>query len=257
MPPPISAPVFCDDADDLARRAADLFAQFAREAITERGKFTVALSGGSTPQKMYECLASPEMSAQINWAGVFVFWGDERFVPKNSPDSNFGRAQAALLSRVALPVSNVFPFPIPPSVTDLADGASRMVNTLSAFWETADLSDPPVFDLILLGLGDDGHTASLFPGSPVIDTVQNWVVGTPPGTLPPPVPRLTLTLPVINAARQILFLVSGASKAEAVQDILENHPTPTVRPAAGVLPKNGQVTWLIDKDAAQKLSQKD
>ena len=250
MPPSIHV---CDTADDLARRAADLFVQYAREVIAERGKFTVALSGGSTPEKLYQRLADPEMSNQVDWPRVFVFWGDERFVPKNSPDSNFAMAKAAFLDAVPLPVSNIFPFPMPPSATDLAEGASRYINTLGAFWQSDDLSFPPDFDLVLLGLGDDGHIASLFPGSPAVGTVSNWVVGTPPGVLPPNVPRLTLTLPVINAAHHVLFLVSGAKKAEVVQEVLEMNPTPTVRPAAGVMPKDG-VIWLLDKEAAQKLA---
>ncbi len=244
----------CADSDALAARATELFITAARDAIAEKGRFTVALSGGSTPEKLYALLATPENAARVQWDSVYVFMGDERFVPSTDENSNFGKAQASLLSHVPIPASNLFPMPTPPVVTDLADGARRYVSTLSTFWELPDLTNPPVLDFVIMGLGEDGHTASLFPGNPSLDTVRNWVVGSPPGTLPPPVDRLTLTLPVFNAARQTVFLVSGAKKAEAVQDVLENHPTPSVRPAAGVQPTDGKLIWLLDEEAASKLS---
>lgn len=246
--------VVCADADALAQCAAEIFVGVARDAIAERGKFTVALSGGSTPEKLYKLLAAPPFANQVDWQNVFVFWGDERFVPHDDKNSNFGMAQNTLLVHVPLPPANVFAMPTPPLVSDVAEGAGRYVNTLAAFWETGDLATPPVFDLALMGLGDDGHTASLFPGNLSLDTRLNWVVGSQAGVLPPPVPRLTLTLPVFNAARHVLFLAAGARKADVVKDVLENHPTTAVRPAAGIVPANGKLTWLLDMEAAGKLS---
>ena len=179
--------------------------------------------------------------------------GDERFVPHDDERSNFGMAQRALLEPVGVPQSNWFPIPTPPSVTDLGVAAHHYTDTLSVFFQALRLDTPPVFDLILLGLGDDGHTASLFPGKPSLETLASWVVGTSPGTLPPPVGRLTLTFPVINAACAILFLAAGEKKADALQAVLKDHALPATHPAAGVQPTNGTLTYLLDQAAAAKL----
>jgi 6-phosphogluconolactonase len=245
--------VVLTDADALALEAANRFIRLAQEAITERGRFTVALSGGSTPEKLYALLVAPERKALVAWDKIFFFVGDERFVPLDDASSNFGMARRALLEPAGVPESNGFPMPTPPNVTDLAEAAHRYTDTLSVFFQTVRLETPPVFDLILLGLGDDGHTASLFPGKPALETVANWVVGTPPGVLPPPVDRLTLTFPVINAARNVLFLAAGAKKAEALEAVLKNKAIPATHPAAGVHPANGTLTYLLDQAAAAKL----
>jgi 6-phosphogluconolactonase/glucosamine-6-phosphate isomerase/deaminase len=143
--------------------------------------------------------------------------------------------------------------PTPPDVTDLGEAAHRYTDTLSTFFQALRLETPPVFDLILLGLGDDGHTASLFPGYPSLQTLAAWVVGTPPGTLPPPVDRLTLTFPVINAARHALFLIAGEKKADALEAVLKKGAPPATHPAAGVHPVQGTLTYLVDQAAAAKL----
>jgi len=241
-------------ADALALAAADRFLELAREAIATQGRFTVALSGGSTPEKMYALLAAPERRSAIPWEQVFVFLGDERFVPAENPWSNYGMAKRALLDPIAFPESNRFPMPTPPGVTDLGAAAFRYTDVLATFFQAPGLAEPPAFDLILLGLGDDGHTASLFPGKPALEVSTGWVTGTPPGVLPPPVDRLTLTFPVLNAAKNVLFLVGGEKKADVLQAILEGGSDPATHPAAAVRPRNGSLTYLLDAAAAAKLT---
>ena len=245
--------VVLPNADALAAEAADRFIRLAREALAERSRFTVALSGGSTPEKLYALLAAPDRRDRVAWDKVFFFVGDERFVPQDDERSNFGSARRALLEPIHVPRSNWFPTPTPPTVTDLSEAADQYTETLSAFFQTLCLEKPPVFDLVLLGLGDDGHTASLFPGKPALDIHAAWVVGTPPGTLPPPVDRLTLTFPVINAARVALFLAAGEKKADALEAVLKNGALPATHPAAGIRPVHGTVTYLLDQAAAAKL----
>ncbi len=245
--------VVLPDADALAAQAADRFVRLAQESIAERGRFTVALSGGSTPEKMYVLLAGEGRKGKIAWDKVFFFVGDERFVPQDDERSNFGMTRHALLEPVGVLQSNWFPMPTPPAVTDLGVAAHRYTDTLSTFFQAPRLDTPPVFDLILLGFGDDGHTASLFPGKPSLETRAAWVVGTPPGTLSPPVDRLTLTFPVINAARAVLFLAAGEKKADALEAVLKNHVLPATHPAAGVQPTDGTLTYILDQAAAAKL----
>jgi 6-phosphogluconolactonase len=246
--------VVLPDSNALANAAADRFLQIAQEAIDRGGRFAVALSGGSTPEKMHALLTAPERSAKIPWDRVFAFQGDERFVPHTDPGSNYGMAIRTLLDPAGVPEGNRFPMPVPPNVTDLGDAARRYTSTLEIFFQASMPAAPPMFDLILLGLGDDGHTASLFPGMPSLDVEAAWVVGTPPGVLPPPVNRLTLTLPVLNAARHVVFLVGGANKADALQAILDRHASVRERPAAGVRPIGGTLTFLVDQAAASRLS---
>ncbi len=240
-------------ADALAAEAADRFIRLSKEAVAERGRFTVALSGGSTPEKLYALLVAPDRRGQIAWDKVFFFVGDERFVPEDDERSNFGMARRALLEPATVPRDNWFPMPTPPAAADLGEAVDRYSETLSAFFQTSGPETPPVFDLILLGLGDDGHTASLFPGKPALEAGAAWVVGTPPGVLPPPVDRLTLTFPVINAARAALFLAAGEKKADALAAVLKNGAPPSTHPAAGVRPVHGRVSYLLDQAAAAKL----
>ncbi|MES2461759.1 MAG: 6-phosphogluconolactonase [Armatimonadota bacterium] len=245
--------VILPDAEALAADAADRFVHLAQSAIAERGRFTVALSGGSTPEKLYALLVGPERRESIDWDKIFFFVGDERFVPLEDSRSNFGMARRALLEPAKVPESNWFPMPTPPSATDLEEAAHGYTETLSTFFQAPCLERPPVFDLILLGLGDDGHTASLFPGKAALDSGAAWVVGTTPGVLPPPVDRLTLTFPVLNAARNTLFLAAGEKKADALEAVLKNGATPATHPAAGIQPVSGKLTYLLDQSAAAKL----
>lgn len=238
------------DTDDiLAAQAAELFAISAQEAIAARGRFTVALAGGKTPEKAYQRLANANSS--LEWDKVFVFLGDERFVPFDDERSNYGMAQRSLLRHV--PVSDTQVFPVFTQSGTPAEAAAAYGDTLAEVLAPPE-GTPPVLDLILLGLGDDGHTASLFPGMPSLSVTDAWAVSSPPGVLPPPVDRITLTYPVLNAARQVVFLVVGEKKAAVVRDILQGEANPNQHPAAGVQPIDGMLTWFIDKAAAGLLN---
>ncbi len=242
-----------NDEDDLAAHAADFIIAAARAAIEARGRFTIALAGGKTPKKTYAALAQPDRAGQIGWARTFVFFGDERIGDTDSPDSNAGMARQALLDHVPLPPGNIFPMPTGGAVDEDA-AAEQYIQTLSEFFGVPPRGLPPRFDLILLGLGDDGHTASLFPGAASLAVTDAWVVSTPPGTLPPPVDRLTFTFPLINAARSVAFLVAGANKAGIVQEVLAGKRGREAHPSEGVQPSDGTTTWLLDRAAASGLS---
>lgn len=242
----------CRDPADLAQRAAEFIATTARKAITQRGRFTLVLSGGSTPEKTYGLLGRGDSATDLDWQSTFLFFGDERFVPPADPVSNFGMARRSLIERVAIPLANVVPMPT--DGPDAADGARRYSETIGQFFNVPANSLPaPAFDLVLLGLGDDGHTASLFPGKQSLSVTDHWVTSSSPGCLPPPVDRITLTFPILNRARQVLFLVAGEKKAEIVREILEDEPAPEKYPAAGIRPAEGNVTWLLDAAATNLL----
>ena len=245
--------VICTDPIALAAKAADFITHCAREAIRQRQRFVVALAGGSTPEKTYTLLAEPDRRDAIAWEKTYVFFGDERFVPPGHADSNYEMAGRTLLSRVSVPRSHVFP--VPTEARTVAEAAAEYGLELARFFGTAAGGDsPPRFDLVLLGLGEDGHTASLFPGSPALDVKDAWATWSQPGTLPPRVDRITLGYPVLNAARQVAFLVAGKKKATALRDVLEGNATRHDRPAAGVQPTDGTVTWLVDANAAGLLA---
>ncbi len=239
------------NGDALAAHAADLFAQAARDAISARGRFTVALTGGSSPHKTYERLAQAQ---EIDWTSVFIFLGDERFVPYDDERSNYGMCRRLLLAHVPIPAAQVLPIPTDTATPD--EAALTYAETLSHVFGQPSDGPSPALDLILLGLGDDGHCASLFPGMPTLHVTDRWVVAGPPGTLPPPVDRVTFTFPVLNAARQVVFLVNGEKKAAPVRDIFEAGAGVDQHPAAGVQPTNGTLTWLLDEAAASLLTKK-
>lgn len=243
--------VVCKDADALAVKAADRLIQTAEAAIRSRGKFMLALSGGSTPEKMYSLLTQPNRVSRIDWSSTYIFFGDERFVPPTDPRSNHRMAQNALLSLVPVAVDHLFP--VATNAPTPAESAAVYARTLAKAFAIPESGEPPSFDLILLGLGDDGHTASLFPSASALKENRAWVTWSPPGTLPPPVDRVTFTFEVLNAARQVMFLVSGSKKAIPLQDVLEGGAGLERRPAAGVQPANGQLIWLVDKEAASLL----
>jgi 6-phosphogluconolactonase len=245
--------VICGDPEALALAAADFVAECAREATQERGRFTLVLSGGSTPEGMSEILALPDRAAAIDWTKTCVFFGDERMVPPDDPRSNFGMARRRLLSRVPVPPHQVFP--VPTQERTAAEAAVGYAAELArCFGADAGRRRPPRFDLVLLGLGEDGHTASLFPGAAALAVEDAWVTWSPPGTLPPPVDRVTLTYPVLNAARHVAFLAAGAKKAAALRDVLEGNTAREKCPATGIRPTDGTVTWFVDRDAAGRLT---
>ncbi len=238
------------DTDALAARAVQFISDAAREAIAARGRFTIALTGGSSPKKTYALLASAP--ATLDWSKAFVFLGDDRFVPYSSDSSNFEMCRELLLSHVPVPKEQIFPIR-----TDMAtkeEAAALYAETLSEVFSAPLPGPPPVFDVILLGMGEDGHCASLFPGMLTLAVTDKWVVSSPPGTLPPPVDRVTVTFPVLNAARNVLFQVDGEKKASVVRDILEGGAAATVHPSAGVQPTSGKLLWLLDTAAASLLS---
>ena len=227
---------------ELAQAAARDFATKAEAAIGERGRFAVALAGGSTPEATYEVLAN-DYAGALDWSKVHVFFGDERTVPPNHEDSNYRMTHETLLSRV--PVGSVHRMrgELPP-----AEAAAAYEEELRGFFGTSD--EPPSLDLILLGIGEDGHTASLFPETSALEVQDRWVVANP--VLKLETTRLTLTVPVINSARSVNFLVAGESKAEALKQILKGDADPRQYPAKLVRPAGGPV-WMVDRAAAKSL----
>ncbi len=229
----------------LAEEGAQIFGRAAAEAIRERGRFTVALAGGATPRGLYARLAAPLARPQVEWPRTWVFFGDERCVPPTDADSNYRMAAETLLAHVPVPAAQVFQ--MPGDATNPAAAAADYEARLRAAFDPGPVS----LDLVLLGMGLDGHVASLFPNSPVLDEKDRLVaaVETRAAVVPR---RLTLTLPVLNAARRVLFLISGIEKARAVADALKNPAS--ALPAAKVRPTAGVVTWLLDRAAASSLA---
>jgi 6-phosphogluconolactonase len=231
----------------LSQAAAEIFIRTATEASKRQERFLVAISGGSTPDKTYILLASPAYRSQVDWSRVFVFWADERCVPPDQPGSNFAGARQALLGHVPIPEENVLRIrgELPPE-----KAAANYARTLEKF--AASPLSWPRFDLVLLGLGEDGHTASLFPGSPLESTTPTMVVKA--DYQDRPAHRVTLSPQVFNAARQVVFLVSGEGKARALAIVLEGEQRPLEFPAQRIRPENGQVVWLVDQPASRKLT---
>jgi 6-phosphogluconolactonase len=223
----------------LSQAAAGLFVITARRAITASGRFTVALAGGGTPRRTYELLAEPRLRDEVRWEAVHVFWGDERCVPPDDARSNARMARLALLDRVPIPTKNVHPM-------SWMDDPSESAADYEAVLRTSFESKLPGLDLIFLGIGEDGHTASLFPGSPALDENRGWVAAVP--SKDPP--RVTLTCPVLNNALIVAFLVSGENKAEVLQRVLHPSPADDALPAARIRPVNGSLRFLIDQAAA-------
>ncbi len=232
----------------LAEAAAELFTNVGREAVSQRGRFTIALAGGNTPRRAYEALAREPWRSEVDWSRTYLFWGDERCVPPDHPDSNYRMVAEALLSRVPIPEGHVFR--IPAELPDPAQAAQRYEETLRSFFGVSP-NQPPRFDLVLLGLGEDGHTASLFPGTTAILEKERMVVAVWVAKLH--THRITLTLPVLNAARTVAFLVSGASKAEILRKVLSVAPAAGELPARLIQPRDGTLFWLVDEEAASRL----
>ena len=228
------------DVVALAQAAADRFVSIADHAVKTNGRFTVALSGGSTPRALYAELIDRR---SIDWSCVHVFWGDERCVPPDQPDSNYGMACQTLLSKVNVPEANVHRIK---GELDPDQAALEYEAELRRVFEPA--LPFPCFDLILLGMGAEGHTASLFPGTAAIHEQARWVVAHSVEQLK--TNRVTLTPPVLNQAAHVIFMVVGADKASALQAVLYGEYDPDRYPAQIVSPTNGQLTWLIDRAAS-------
>jgi 6-phosphogluconolactonase len=235
------------DAASLAAYAADLFTAVAKDSMNAHGRFSIALSGGSTPRLLYTLLTQPTRIAQIDWSMVQVFWGDERCVPPGDPESNYLMARQALLDHVPLPAENTHRIL---GELEPEQAVRRIELELQQAFPGA---AGPRFDLVLLGLGDDGHTASLFPGSPALAEKVRWVVPVEHEVPPPPlVTRISLTLPVINSAANVLFLVSGSGKAGILSKVLQNQGGSDLLPAQHVRPDNGRLVWAVDRMAVEE-----
>ena len=232
-----------ENPEELAGAAAREFAAKAGEAIEDRGRFAVVLAGGSTPKTMYGILAR-DYADLIDWSSVHVFFGDERTVPPDHEDSNYRMAREALLGYVRVGSVHRIRCELQPD-----EAASAYEEELREFFGEEEI---PRFDLILLGIGSDGHTASLFPETPALEVTDRWVVANPVPKLD--TTRITLTVPVINAARSVVFLVAGEDKAEALKEILEGDADPRKYPARLVQPPGGP-DWMLDRAAAKKLSE--
>lgn len=234
------------DPDALALEAATLVVQHARAAVAARGRFTLALSGGATPRATYARLACLPEPDEMPWDRTWIFFGDERCVPAGHHESNYHMASETLLSKVPIPTAQIFPMR---GDTDDADAAaSEYTRTLATVFGTR-RGELPRFDLILLGFGVDGHTASLFPGSPVLKEVFRPVAAVHAAAAAIP-ERLTLTYPVLNAAACVTFLGSGAEKAKVVRAMLTER---TPLPASMVEPTDGTLLWILDRGAASLL----
>jgi len=236
----------------LAEAAAEQFAGLVRSSITEGSRFSVALSGGTTPRQVYSLLASKAYS-DLDWSRVHLFWGDERCVPPSSPDSNYRMVCETLIDHISIPSGNIHRIRGEVPVDQAAEAYERELRTFFAYSGAESMSNiRRSFDLVLLGLGEDGHTASLFPGEPALQVRDRWSVAVPHDRPPlPQVDRVSLTLPAINAAAQVVFLVEGAKKAERLKQALSSPSDPQRSlPAQLVQPSSGGLLWLIDEAAA-------
>ena len=233
-----------ENLDDLSVAAAEFFVKRSREAIETEGRFSVALAGGNTPKKLYELLAKEPYVGYIEWSRVLVFFGDERFVPPSDKDSNEGMARAALLDHVPIPAENIFPMYGSGTVEEQVETYEKLLY--------AKLGNHATLDLVLLGMGDDGHTASLFPGIPELLEDEKLVVAT---TSPKGVPqRISLTIPTLDAAHTLLFMVAGADKTAQLALALGNDLKK--RPPSGVVAAGAQrAVWYVDKAAAGDLKE--
>jgi len=245
---PMKKLVVCSDAEELNRRAAEQFVRLATESVAATGRFTVALSGGSTPRALYSLLAGETFQPLVPWSKVYFFWGDERCVPPDHPESNYGMARVTMLERVPVPTENVYRVPTENgNAQRVAAEYERILRIFFGFNE----GQQPRFDLILLGLGEDGHTASLFPGTTALEETGT-VTSNDIQRLE--TPRITLTLPAMNEAAHIVFLVSGSSKALVLKEVLEGQDQPTRFPAQSIQPVQGELLFLVDRAAASELT---
>jgi 6-phosphogluconolactonase len=234
---------------EVARTAARYFVDFAWQCIAKDGQFMVALSGGNTPRQMFEILASDEFRGQVDWAKVHVFWGDERAVPPSSPESNYGMARREFLVRVPIPEGNVHRMEA--EKASIGRAAHEYEEVLRKYLDLDDRGFPR-FHLIFLGMGNDGHTASLFPGLRVTRQTSRWV--STPTVTKLNMRRMTLTLPVLDAALRVIFLVVGSEKAQILHAVLEDEHDPPY-PAQLVRPRHpGLKIFLVDRAAAALLS---
>jgi 6-phosphogluconolactonase len=228
--------------DALVQRSLELILTKVHEAVAERGIFTIALSGGSTPKPLYEAIAAQDLP----WDKIHVFWGDERYVPPDHPDSNEGMARQAWLDRVAIPPANIHPMPT--DADDPTVAAQTHEQQLQEFFKSSP-GEFPSLDVILLGMGDDGHTASLFPHTNALQVRDRLItVGNKSGQ-----PRITFTAPLINQARCVMFMVAGANKQAALTQVFASNGDDATYPSRLIQPK-GELWWLLDQAAGQAVT---
>jgi 6-phosphogluconolactonase len=234
-----------ETGEEVARAAADSFTDIAITSIAAEGRFSVALAGGSTPRRTYQLLATEEYRNRLDWSKVHIFFGDERCVPPAHSDSNYRMVQETMLSRLPIPEENVHRMI---GEGDAHANASLYESELQTFFD----GEPwPGFNLVLLGMGDDGHTASLFPGTDALKENRAWVVANWVEKFQSY--RITLTPPAINHAANITFLVAGGSKAERLREVLRGPHDPFRLPSQLIQPVAGSLVWLVDKTAAAQL----
>lgn len=234
------------DFESLSQGAAELFVAQAQAALKGRGRFSVALSGGSTPQRTYEILAHAPLRDRVAWDRVHVFWGDERCVPPEDPRGNALTAKRSLLDHVGVPEAQIHPI-------HCAESPEYTARQYEALLRSFFAGGPPRFDLVLLGLGENGHTASLFPGTLALREQERWAAEV--YVAEQDLYRVTLTPPIVNQAASVAFIVSGASKSQVLKEVLEGPWDPMRLPAQLVRPElhGGDVYWLVDSEAASHL----
>jgi len=233
------------DAENLSRAAASLFVEQVGESITQRNHFLVALNGGNTPMRLFQLLAT-DFRKHVDWSKVQLFWGDERCVAPDDPGSSYGQAREILLGRVPIPDSNIHRIKGELGPAEAAKEYSLVLK---------ELSSPPLewprFDLVYLGMGEDGHTASLFPGSSV--DIAEPAIPVTAHYQDRPADRVTLTPVVLNSARMVVFMVTGEKKAITLAEVLSDRYNPELYPAQRIRPREGKLIWLVDEGAAGKL----
>jgi 6-phosphogluconolactonase len=240
------------EKEALIQAAADLFVKISQESVAENGRFLTALSGGSTPTPLFRLLAAPACASRIPWSHTHILWGDERLVPPDDPGSNYKLALDTLLAHVPIPAQNIHRAKGELEPKSAVANYARQLRHLALPGQTY-----PQLDLALMGLGSDGHTASLFPGPIPANENKQPVIAVTAAYGSRPVQRITLTPLLLNASRHILFLVTGKQKAAALAAVLTHQDTPQTWPAQRIQPTNGKITWLVDTAAAQKLKIKD
>ncbi len=239
------------DLYKLSRAAGEFFISQSQEMIIQKGYFSVALSGGETPATLYSLLATDAYASRVDWEKVHIFWGDERCVPPEDLDSNYRMARQNLLDQVPIPAENIHRIR---GEDEPKIAARDYEKLLQEFFEGNNEAHNPRFDLVLLGLGNDGHTASLFPNTTALDVDDRWVTANYVESMR--AWRVTLTATAINSAQHIMFLVAGANKADTLRQVLEGDNLPSVYPAQAIKPKDGRLIWLVDGDAAIFLTHK-
>ena len=233
------------DLEELSRAAAELFVEQAAHSISERNRFLVALNGGSTPDRLFQLLATDYVE-NVDWTGVHVFWGDERCVPPDDPGSSYGQGWDVWLSHVPIPEANIHRIK---GELDPARASEEYTGILKGF--AAPPLGWPRLDLVFLGMGEDGHTASLFPGSPV--DVYEPTIPVTARYQDRPANRVTLTPAVFNNAHMIVFMATGEKKAQTLAEVMSDRYNPELYPAQRIEPEDGSLIWLVDESAASKL----